>query len=166
MHWYTVLMRKYTLGIIIAIVFVAYSMVLRHQHSEPVIAPAALSQNNSAGPTTTTPSTSTTPTTPPVTTTTPSSQYKDGTYTGSVENAFYGNVQVSATITSGKITTVNFLESPNDNPNSIYVNSSAMPYLKQEAIKAQSSKVSIVTGATFTSQAFQQSLSNALSQAM
>jgi len=158
-------MRKYVLGFIIALVFVAYTMVLRHQHSEPIVAPIALSNNNSTG----SPSTSNTPnaTNPaPTNNPTPSSQYKDGTYTGSVENAFYGNVQVSATISGGKITAVNFLEYPNDNPNSIYVNQSAIPYLKQEAVQAQSSRVSVVTGATYTSQAFTQSLSNALKQAM
>jgi uncharacterized protein with FMN-binding domain len=96
---------------------------------------------------------------------TASSQYKDGTYAGSVANAYYGNVQVQAVIKNGQITTVNFLQSPNENPNSIYVNQQAMPYLVQEAIQAQSSKVSAITGATFTSQAFMQSLANALSQA-
>lgn len=154
-------MRKYVLGVTIAIIFFAYSIVLRHQHSEPVIAPANLNQNNSGS--------STSKSNPSPTSTannsTPTTTYKDGTYTGDVENAFYGNVQVSATIANGKITAVNFLQSPDDNPNSIYVNQAAMPYLKQEAIKAQSAKVSIVTGATFTSQAFMESLSSALNKA-
>jgi uncharacterized protein with FMN-binding domain len=151
-------MRKYFLGIVIAVVFVAYSTILRHQHSEPIMAPASLSQNNSTDPTSTL-----APTT--ANNTVASTQYKDGTYTGSVDNAFYGNVQVSATIQSGKITAVNFLQYPDESPNSLYVNTSAIPYLKQEAIKAQSSNVNVVTGATYTSQAFVQSLSSALSQA-
>jgi uncharacterized protein with FMN-binding domain len=148
-------MKKYVLGIGIGIVFLVYSGILRHQHSEPVIAPASLSDNTTSN--------SSTSNNPPITTTTV--EYKDGTYDGSVTNAFYGNVQVSVTILSGKISAVNFLQSPNENPNSIYVNQAAMPYLKQEAIKAQSSNISIVTGATFTSQAFIGSLSNALNQA-
>jgi uncharacterized protein with FMN-binding domain len=156
-YWYTVVMRKYFLGIVIAVIFLAYSTILRHQHSEPIVAPASLDQNNTTAPTATAPS-ATTPSSPV-------SQYKDGTYTGSVDNAFYGNVQVAAIIQNGKLITVNFLQYPDENPNSVYVNTSAIPYLKQEAIKAQSSTVSIVTGATFTSQAFRQSLSNALSQA-
>lgn len=179
-------MRKYLVGLTIAVIFVAYSIVLRHQHSEPVIAPAGVAQNNSN--TSTTPSqsnpsssqtnTATTTTNQSTnspssntnntntTATTPSSKYKDGTYTGSVENAFYGNVQIATVIQNGQITAVNFLEYPNENPNSQYVNQQAIPYLKQEAIKAQGSNVSIVTGATFTSQAFIQSLASALSQAM
>jgi uncharacterized protein with FMN-binding domain len=40
-----------------------------------------------------------------------------------------------------------------------------MPYLEQEAIQAQSAKVQLISGATFTSQAFIQSLNSALSQA-
>jgi len=149
-------MKKFILSIGVVIIFLAYSHVLRNQHSEPVIAPASLSQNNATGATNTA---------SPAPTASTSAQFKDGSYTGSVENAYYGNVQVSATIQNGKITTVDFLESPNDNPNSISVNQQAMPYLKQEAIQAQSSSVSIVTGATFTSQAFIQSLASALNQA-
>jgi len=155
-------MRKYLLGLIIGVVFVAYSTILRHQHSEPIIAPGTLSQNSSPIPSN---STNTVNSTPPAPSSTTTAQYKDGTYTGSVENAYYGNVQVSAIIENGKISTVNFLQSPDENPNSIYVNQQADPYLKQEAIQAQSSRVSVVTGATFTSNAFIQSLANALSQA-
>jgi uncharacterized protein with FMN-binding domain len=159
-------MKKYVLGIGIAIIFLAYSGILRHQHSESVVAPASLSDNSSDSTAKTSTSTSTSTSASSTTataTTTP--EYKDGTYDGSVANAFYGNVQVSVTIVGGKITAVNFLEYPNDNPNSLYVNQAAMPYLKQEAIKSQSSNVSLITGATYTSQAFNQSLSNALNQA-
>jgi uncharacterized protein with FMN-binding domain len=41
----------------------------------------------------------------------------------------------------------------------------ALPILKQEAIAAQSANVSIVSGATQDSQAFQQSLGAALAEA-
>ncbi len=91
--------------------------------------------------------------------------YKDGTYTGSVADAFYGNIQVQAVISGGRLTDVVFLQYPNDRSTSIAINSQAMPYLKQEAIQAQSAQVDIVSGASDTSQAFQQSLSSALGQA-
>lgn len=91
--------------------------------------------------------------------------YKDGTYTGGVADAYYGNVQVQATVSGGKITTVKFLQYPNTHSTSVYINQQAMPYLQQEAIQAQSANVQIISGATFTSQAFQQSLQNALAQA-
>jgi uncharacterized protein with FMN-binding domain len=92
-------------------------------------------------------------------------RYKDGTYTGSAADAFYGNVQVQTTVKSGKIVDVNFLSYPNDRGNSIRINNVAMPLLKQEAIQNQNANVDVVSGATATSQAFVQSLSSALSQA-
>lgn len=91
--------------------------------------------------------------------------YKNGVYTGSVEDAYYGYVQVQVTITDGKISDVTFLQHPNDNETSRYINSQAMPYLKQEAIQAQSAHVNTITGATDTSLAFIQSLTAALSHA-
>jgi uncharacterized protein with FMN-binding domain len=45
------------------------------------------------------------------------------------------------------------------------INQQAMPMLKQEAIQKQAARVDIISGATFTSQAFVQSLTNALDQA-
>ncbi len=92
-------------------------------------------------------------------------KYKDGTYVGSLEDVFYGNVKVSATIANGNITNISFLEYPNDRDNSIKINERAMPILKSEAIKSQSADVDIVTGATQTSKGFVKSLSYALSQA-
>lgn len=91
--------------------------------------------------------------------------FKDGTYTGSTEDAFYGLVQVQAVIQGGKITDVTFLQYPNDNRTTQFINSQAMPMLKSEAIQAQSANVSIISGASDTSTAFQRSLSSALSQA-
>jgi len=98
-------------------------------------------------------------------TTSTQTAYKDGTFTGSIANAYYGNIQVSVQIQSGKIVNVNFLQFPNDNPTSYSINQQADPYLKQEAISAQNAQVNVISGATFSSQAFIQSLTSALSQA-
>lgn len=91
--------------------------------------------------------------------------YKNGTYTGSTEDAFYGFIQVQAVISGGKISDVIFLQYPNDNRTSRFINSQAMPMLKSEAIQAQNANVDIISGASDSSAAFQRSLSNALSQA-
>jgi uncharacterized protein with FMN-binding domain len=91
--------------------------------------------------------------------------YKNGVYTGSVEDAFYGIVQVQVTVANGKISDVSFLQYPNDNKTSQFVSSQAMPLLRQEAIQAQNAQVDIVSGASATSQAFQASLVNALAKA-
>ncbi|HSX40662.1 MAG TPA: FMN-binding protein [Candidatus Saccharimonadales bacterium] len=91
--------------------------------------------------------------------------YKDGTYTGDVTDAYYGNVQVQVAIVNGKISDVIFLQYPNDARTSQVINAQAMPLLKSEAIQAQSANVDIVSGASQTSQAFQQSLASALKKA-
>ncbi len=91
--------------------------------------------------------------------------YKDGSYTGAVADAYYGPFQVKAIISGGKITDVQFLQYPNDRGNSIAINREAMPYLRQEAISAQSAQVDIITGATQSSGAFRVSLKSALDQA-
>ncbi len=91
--------------------------------------------------------------------------YKDGSYVGQVIDAFYGNVQVKAVIQNGAISDVQFLDYPHDRNTSIMINSQAMPWLKEEAIQAQNANVDIISGATYTSEAFKQSLGDALSQA-
>lgn len=107
---------------------------------------------------------------PPQNTPTPTpanrGKYKDGSYTGSVADAFYGNIQVKAVISGGKITDVQFLQYPSDRRQSIAINTQAMPMLKQEAIQAQSAQVDGVSGASASSGAFIQSLQSALSQAI
>jgi len=148
-------MKKFVIALAIFGIFVVYSLGIRHQ-SPTIGKPAALVAGN-------TPTTTTTTTTPTPSSTT--GQYKDGSYTGSVEDAYYGNVQVSATISGGKITDVKFLKYPDTHNTSVIINQQAAPYLKQEAVKAQNSNVQIISGATFTSQAFIQSLATALSQA-
>lgn len=94
-----------------------------------------------------------------------SGRYHNGEYTGDIADAFYGSLQVKAVIKDGQLTTVQFLQYPNDRPTSIQVNEEAMPILQQEAIAAQSGEVDIVTGATDSSEAFKISLASALAQA-
>jgi len=133
-------------------------------------ATVASSQTQSSG-TATTPATTPAPATTPVATPAPvpvtkqTGQYKDGTYTGSSADAYYGTVQVQAVVQGGKLVTVNFLQYPSDRNTSRYINSQAMPMLQTEAIQAQSANVSGVSGATDTSAAFVQSLGSALAQA-
>lgn len=91
--------------------------------------------------------------------------YTDGSYTGSAANAYYGTVQVKATISGGRITDVAFLQYPSDRSTSREISNQAMPILKQEAISVQNANVDIVSGATATSEAFQQSLGDALAKA-
>lgn len=162
-------MKKIFLAGSVIVVFLLYSL---HQKNEAdqvhVILPPSnnqisTTQQSTAAPTTSSSGNSTGKTTPtPVPTGT---QYKDGTYTGSAADAFYGNIQVQAVISHGRITDVVFLQYPNDRDTSIQINTQAMPLLKQEAIVAQNANVDTVSGATDSSGAFRQSLQDALSQA-
>ncbi len=124
--------------------------------------PLAIAQTTPT-PTKSTPTKSTPTPTAPVKTS--SGQYIDGTYRGSVEDAYYGNVQVEAVISGGRLSNVIFLQSPNDRSTSIYINKDAMPILIAEAIRAQSANVNGVSGASETSPAFEKSLASALSAA-
>jgi uncharacterized protein with FMN-binding domain len=162
--------KKLMASLVVFFVFVIYSLGMRHQ--TPTIAkPKSLKSNSPAN----SPSNATTNNTATTnsssntgssnSSTTSGGQYKDGTYTGNTYDAYYGNVQVSVTINSGKITTVNILQYPNSHSTSTYINQQAMPYLQQEAVQAQNANVQLISGATFTSQAFIQSLSSALSKA-
>jgi uncharacterized protein with FMN-binding domain len=92
-------------------------------------------------------------------------QYKDGVYTGPQIDAYYGMVEVQATIQNGRIASVQFLQYPSDRRTSQRINSIAMPWLQQEAIQAQSANVNLISGATLTSEAFVYSLDAALQSA-
>ena len=158
-------MKKFIVAVFIIGAFIIYSFIY---HSNSV----ALVPTNPTvpGPSATQPSTSVVPAAPGATSTsgatiTPSSIYKDGSYTGSVADAQWGYIQVKAIIQHGKITDVQFLQYPNERNRSVEINSYADPQLTSEAIQAQSATVDVVSGATDSSQAFIQSLSDALSQA-
>lgn len=92
-------------------------------------------------------------------------QYNNGSYTGNVVDAYYGNIQVAVTIADNKIADITFLEYPSDNSTSQLVNNQAMPILKSEAIESQKAAVDNVSGASQTSAAFSESLASALRQA-
>jgi uncharacterized protein with FMN-binding domain len=64
-----------------------------------------------------------------------------------------------------KITAVTVPVYPNHTDRSIFINQQALPILIQETIRAQSSSVNMVSGATDTSGAFQQSLQSAILKA-
>jgi len=150
-------MKKYLIAGVLVVAFVAY-LIFANKSAAPV-ATGPTGSPSATGPTSL-PPTSTPAGTPPAAIGT----YKDGTYTGNVADAFYGNLQVTAVIQGGAIVDVQFPQYPT-NGHSGSVSATALPELKQEAIAAQSANVNIISGATQDSQAFQQSLASALAQA-
>jgi uncharacterized protein with FMN-binding domain len=87
-----------------------------------------------------------------------------GTFTGAVVQDPYGQVQVQVTLVAGKITAVTALQLPSQG-RSGFISQSVAPILQGEAISAQSGKIDTVSGATYTSEAYAQSLQSALDQA-
>ena len=91
--------------------------------------------------------------------------YADGTYTGPVTDAYYGPIQIQAIVQGGQLTALKVLKYPSDRRTSVNINRQALPMLRDEAIRAQSANVDIISGATLTSRAFIQSLRGALKKA-
>ena len=127
----------------------------------------ALGSAGGLAPTTTAPA-ATGPTTsgaPGAAPTTAASGLRDGTFTGSAADTRYGPVQVQVTISGGKITDVQELQTPNDRSRSIDINPQAGPILHDEVLAAQSANIDQVSGATLTWEAYQVSLQAALDAA-
>jgi uncharacterized protein with FMN-binding domain len=86
------------------------------------------------------------------------------TVTGTLIETRYGPVQVQVTVTNGKIATVTATQLPSGG-RSGNISSYAAPILSGEAMTAQSAQINLVSGATYTSSAYEQSLQAALDQA-
>jgi uncharacterized protein with FMN-binding domain len=82
--------------------------------------------------------------------------------TGAAVQDPYGTVQVVATLKRGRITDVQAVALPLDNDRSRSINTAAAPLLRTEVLRAQSAQVDVISGATYTSQAYAQSLQAAL----
>jgi uncharacterized protein with FMN-binding domain len=92
-------------------------------------------------------------------------KYRDGSYDGRAYDAYYGMVQVQATVQGGQLTSVKVLQFPNHSGTSRSINRQALPILKSEVLTAQTVRVNMISGATLTSRAYLRSLNGALKQA-
>ncbi|HEY1162610.1 MAG TPA: FMN-binding protein [Candidatus Dormibacteraeota bacterium] len=88
-----------------------------------------------------------------------------GTFTGRDFPNRFGDVQVQVIISHGRITEVKALQLPYDRARSAYISQVAGPMLRTEALQAQSARIDIISGATYTSDSYAQSLETALQQA-
>lgn len=88
-----------------------------------------------------------------------------GTFTGSAADTRYGPVQVQITVADGKITDAQAVEYPQESGRDVRINSAAVPELNQETLQAQSARIDTVSGATYTSEGYQQSLQSAIDAA-
>lgn len=123
---------------------------------------------SAAAPSAAAPSASATPpVTPSVTTpgATPAPSARPRTVAGPAVDTRYGPVQVQITLTGTRISSVGVLQVPLDTSRDQEINSYAVPQLNQETLTAQSAQIDSVSGATYTSDGYLQSLQGALDAA-
>ena len=82
--------------------------------------------------------------------------------TGNVANTIYGPVQIQAAVKAGKIIKVTILQQPSTTAHDLQIGAFAFPQLEAETLSAQSAKIDMVSGATYTSGGYIQSLQSAI----
>jgi uncharacterized protein with FMN-binding domain len=87
------------------------------------------------------------------------------TVVGSVATDQYGQLQVKLTVANNRITRVGFASFIANDGHSMQIDQYAAPVLIRETIAAQSAHIQGVSGATYTSMAYQQSLQAAIDKA-
>lgn len=88
-----------------------------------------------------------------------------GTFEGSDVQTRFGPMQVTVTLDNGTITAVTPVQLTNDGQKSVRISNRAAPILRDEVLAAQSASVANVSGATYTTQGYVQSLQAALDAA-
>ncbi len=122
---------------------------------------AAASAPTTTAPSTPSPSATVAPRTSSTTATASSSVTRSAT--GPVTNYYYGQLSVKVTATGTKIDAITIATlSDGGNPYSAYVDHIALPMLQRQAMAAQSANIQGVSGASYTSAGFDQSLQGAL----
>ncbi len=86
------------------------------------------------------------------------------TVTGDVVQTRYGPVQVQLRMAGSSIDAVQVLQYPDGNRTDVEISSRALPVLIQDTMDQQSAGIDVVSGATYTSQGYLESLQSALDQ--
>ncbi|MDQ1679437.1 MAG: hypothetical protein QOI42_296 [Frankiaceae bacterium] len=105
-----------------------------------------------------------TPSTPPRTTA-PAPAPTSVTINGAAADTAYGPVQVQITVLGGRITRANAIVYPTESRRDQEINSQAIPALNSETLRAQSAQIDAISGASYTSAGYQQSLQSAIDAA-
>ena len=100
-----------------------------------------------------------------VPTTPANSGTKSKVVTGDAADTRYGPVQLQVTFSGKKITSINVLQYPTESFRDQEINTYALPLLNQEAMAAQSAHIDVISGATYTSDGYAQSLQSAIDKA-
>jgi uncharacterized protein with FMN-binding domain len=137
---------------IVGLAWIVNYRVLPHSLGAIASAPPTPSPSNPAA----TPSASPSPSAPAAV---------SGSFTGSDFPNRFGDVVVRVMISNGHITDVQAVQLPSDRARSAYISQVAGPMLRSEVLQAQSASIDIISGATYTSQSYAQSVESALNQA-
>jgi uncharacterized protein with FMN-binding domain len=89
-------------------------------------------------------------------------QAGEHTVTGNVANTIYGPVQIQLVVKDSKIVKVSVLQQPSNTIHDIQIGQFAFPRLIGETLTAQDAKIDSVSGATYTSGGYIQSLQTAV----
>ncbi len=92
-------------------------------------------------------------------------RFQNGEFTGIAADTQWGAVQLKVIIRGGALTDIQYLQFPYHRMRSEQISNEALPLLRAEAIQIQSARVHILSGATATSEGFQESLASTLAQA-
>ena len=84
------------------------------------------------------------------------------TIDGDAVQTRYGAMQVQVVLDGSTITAVNVLQYPDRDGRDVQINQQALPLLEQEVLQSQSASIDTVSGATYTSEGYIQSLQSAL----
>lgn len=152
-------MRRTVLAVLSTVVGLVMLLSFKTQGTRPNGLSALGASGTGAGPA------PTAPTTPPRSGTTAPAPAPTRSVTGQTVQTGYGPVQVQITVQGGRIVRVRPLQYPSDTGRSYSISSYAIPILMQETLKAQSAQIDAVSGASYTSQGYQQSLQSALDAA-
>lgn len=90
---------------------------------------------------------------------------KPASFTGEVAETRWGPVQVRITVQGGKITASEAVQYPQENRRDVEINDYALPLLGKAAVQEQSASIDTISGATMTSDGYQQSLQSAIDKA-
>jgi uncharacterized protein with FMN-binding domain len=88
-----------------------------------------------------------------------------GSFTGKSVDTPFGSVQVQIVVAAGKITDIKPLHLTDYGGRSVEISNQAVPMLHDEVLQSQSSQVSSIGGATYTSDGYLTSVQSAIDKA-
>jgi uncharacterized protein with FMN-binding domain len=87
------------------------------------------------------------------------------TATGQTVTTPFSVISVRVTLTGGELTRVETVALAGTGARTQAINAHAEPILREEALKAGSAKIDVVSGATYTSESYRESLQSAIDRA-